>query len=90
MTVSFISLYYPVPTYEIYVAVRYFQTFAVGVMVPDPAVLVKWAKDKVGVTGTIQELCQNKVITGLPGTSIHKAITSNSTSEPQTKDHPML
>ncbi len=30
-------------------------------MVPDPAVLVKWAKDKVGVTGTIQELCQNKV-----------------------------
>ena len=35
-----------------------FQTYAVGIMVPDPDVLPGWAKDK-GFSGGYAELCSN-------------------------------
>ena len=37
-----------------------FQSYLVGIVVPDPEVFVGWAKDR-GVVGSYKELCQTPV-----------------------------
>lgn len=37
-----------------------FQSYLVGIVVPDPEVFVDWAKDR-GLVGSYKELCQNPV-----------------------------
>ncbi|KAK2164222.1 hypothetical protein LSH36_67g01021 [Paralvinella palmiformis] len=38
------------------------QTYAVGVVVPDPEVIPKWAKEKLGLSGTMEELCKKETL----------------------------
>ena len=38
----------------------YFQSYLIGIVVPDPEVFVDWAKDR-GFVGSSEELCQNPV-----------------------------
>lgn len=37
-----------------------FQSYLVGIVVPDPEVFVDWAKDR-GLVGSYKDLCQNPV-----------------------------
>lgn len=49
----------PVITVEVFVLI-WLQAFLIGIVVPDPDILVIWAKKK-GLGGSYEELCKNKV-----------------------------
>ena len=46
-----------------YVSVTVFQASLVAVAVPDPEVLPKWAENKLGVNGSLADLCCDPVST---------------------------
>lgn len=37
-----------------------FQSYLIGIVVPDPEVFVNWVKER-GIVGSYEELCQNPV-----------------------------
>lgn len=52
----------------------YVQSHLIGIVVPDPEVFVKWAKER-GIVGSYEELCQNPVsFTTLHNTQPHNTL----------------